>query len=469
MTFSFYVSDRLRLTVINTMRLHNTLCFWIAFLPFVLPGQGISIGEIEERVVCEQDTTQTYAAYIPTEYNNSETWPIVYVFEPAARGSLPVTKYKDVAEELGFIIVCSNNSRNGSWDVGFDAADAMFLDTQNRLSIDSDRVFTSGFSGGSRLALSIAVITKKIRGVIGVGAAQPPRDHYKMSKNSEFLYAGLVGHKDMNYQEHKLFAKTLDGWDKKNILIVSEFAHQWASASDFKIAIEWMFVNTGKKDYQDGLSASLKLKLDAFSDSVSQVDVAMTRNYLTSDINRGAQFEKVNEKLEKEEQKLFKKEISLRLQFGDSLTKAIRGGDRYTYKMLINSIQSIKNQRAKSKKISKYLMYDRVLDYIRASSYETGFRLIGQKQYEKALICVDIWSELTDNLKIKYWWYAKVSAMQGKKQEAIDHLGLLANEGFKNLDLLANEVAFNAIRDQPSFIEILGKVRENAQIGVESN
>ena len=440
------------------MRFSRTILFWIVFLPLHVLSQEIKSGEVERLVKCANDTSQTYALYIPSYYDDSEEWPIVYVFEPAARGFLPVEKYAGVAEDLGFIIVSSNNSRNGSWEVGFDAADAMFLDTQNKLSIDKKRVFTSGFSGGSRLALSIAVITKRIRGVIGVGAAQPPKSNYRMNENADFLYAGLVGHKDMNYQEHKLMSKTLDEWGKNNLLLVSELGHQWAEVLDFKIAMEWMLLNTGEDGMKSMLVSSLQEKLNTFSDSVSQIDVALTKSYLEGDSP------KVDGKQIKEEQKLFKKEVNLRLQFGDSLDKAMNEKDRQTKKWVLNFIQSMKNQKARSKKINKSLMHARVLDYIRAASYETGFRLMNQKRYNEALVCVDIWSELQGNLRVKYWWYAKVFAMQGNNQACIDQLEMLVAEGFNKVDMLETEKAFDGIRSMSSYNQILSRAKNNGKM-----
>jgi len=55
-----------------------------------------------------QSTTE-----LPSYYGPEKQWPIIYIFEHAARGRLPVGIFKKTAEEFGYILMASNNSRNG--------------------------------------------------------------------------------------------------------------------------------------------------------------------------------------------------------------------------------------------------------------------------------------------------------------------------------------------------------------------
>lgn len=423
-------------------------------------SQELEVGVVVDSVKCANDASQSYAAYIPSSYSSGQEWPIVYIFEPAARGSLPVNKYSQIAEELGFILVCSNNSKNGSWDIGLTATDAVFLDTQQRLKIDKNLVFTSGFSGGSRLALSIAVITKQIRGVIGVAAAQPPVDSYQMSKYSDFLYAGLVGNRDMNYQEHKQFSKTLDVWGIANILIVSELDHQWAPPEDFRIAMLWMLTRSGIS-IEDKLNKSLNEKLNGLSDSVSIVDKIRMEGYLDAYGSSQSSTE-LGKKQLKIEEKIFRKEIKLRLQLRDSLNAAI---DNYSNSVsrnwIMNSIEQYKKRINKTSDINLFLMYHRVLDYIRAISIETGFRLLNAKEYDQAKLCIEIWSAYLSNPRIKHWWWAKIAAMKEDYQGCISQLELLAETSFNDWERLQNEKVFDLVRSDAKYQEILSKIKSN--------
>src|SRR6185503_8624071 len=69
------------------------------------PKEEIAKGVVVEKVVCRADPAQSYALYLPSNYDPSRQWPILYGFDPGARGRLPVTQFKDAAEKYGWIVV----------------------------------------------------------------------------------------------------------------------------------------------------------------------------------------------------------------------------------------------------------------------------------------------------------------------------------------------------------------------------
>jgi poly(3-hydroxybutyrate) depolymerase len=83
----------------------------------------------------------------------------------------------------------------------FTAAAAMLQDVEERFTVDQRRIYVAGFSGGSRFAMAFAIKEKRISGVIGCGAGLPNDRNYLPSGNSDFLYYGLAGNRDMNYLE----------------------------------------------------------------------------------------------------------------------------------------------------------------------------------------------------------------------------------------------------------------------------
>ena len=148
---------------------------------------------------CAAHPDQTYALYLPSTYAPAKAWPIVYAFDPVARGNVPVELMKDAAERYGYIVVSSNNSRNGAWKPQIDAAQAISDDTHTRFIIDDRRVYFAGFSGGARVASRIAQQCKCAAGVLLSGAgfsigASPSRD-------AVFAVFATVGDLDFNYAE----------------------------------------------------------------------------------------------------------------------------------------------------------------------------------------------------------------------------------------------------------------------------
>src|ERR1044072_7311856 len=74
---------------------------------------SIPRGQIVERVEALNDPSQSYALYLPSNYTPNRKWPVLYAVDPGARGRVPVERFKEAAEKYGWIVLGSNNSRNG--------------------------------------------------------------------------------------------------------------------------------------------------------------------------------------------------------------------------------------------------------------------------------------------------------------------------------------------------------------------
>jgi len=134
----------------------------VALLAVCANGQAnapasLPAGRVIESVTTVQYPDESYALYLPTGYTAARSWPILYAFDPLARGVVPVRLYKDIAEKYGFIIAGSNNSRNFSGQESSKSASAIWDDTHLRLALDERRTYTTGFSGGARMAGLIAL------------------------------------------------------------------------------------------------------------------------------------------------------------------------------------------------------------------------------------------------------------------------------------------------------------------------
>ncbi|HXB07336.1 MAG TPA: hypothetical protein VNW04_09475, partial [Puia sp.] len=89
-----------------------------------------------------------YALYIPAR-GNPKAMPVVFFFDPHGDGTLPLNKYKTLAEAYGFILVGSNLSKNGNdWPTTENIWNKLYGDVRQRLKIDDRRLYTCGFSGG---------------------------------------------------------------------------------------------------------------------------------------------------------------------------------------------------------------------------------------------------------------------------------------------------------------------------------
>src|SRR6185312_5060613 len=188
-------------------------------------------------VTCSDDPAQKYAIYIPFNYTDSKKWPIIYFFDPHGVGNLPLNLYKSLAEKYGFIIAGTYNSKNGmQWEESDKAAHAFMQDTWQRLAIDNNRIYTFGFSGGARVACSVALTDGGVAGVAACGGGFPQR---RPQITQPFTCISFVGERDFNYIELKQLDKELENTPLTHQLIVFHGKHQWPPVADAEQAFRW--------------------------------------------------------------------------------------------------------------------------------------------------------------------------------------------------------------------------------------
>jgi len=197
-------------------------------------------GTVIPRVTCLGDATQSYALYLPSNYSPDRRWPIIYAFDPFARGKVPVELYKDAAEKFGYIVVGSNNAKNGPGAEEMAAAEADWADTHRRLVIDKDRVYTTGLSGGARFATSFALYcyTCSVAGVIAHGATYPVKEG--LPANDHFLYYVAIGDQDFNFPEAAALREKKEERRAEFKVKVYPGPHQWAPPDVVEDAVEWL-------------------------------------------------------------------------------------------------------------------------------------------------------------------------------------------------------------------------------------
>jgi predicted esterase len=193
-------------------------------------------GKISDDVKCAAEPGQSYALYVPSNYSPDRPWPVILAFDPAARGRVPVERYQAAAELYGYIVAGSNQSRNGAWSVTQAAVQAMARDVAERFAVDDRRVYTAGMSGGARVAMTIALSSQRIAGVIASSAGFPDS---KPRKSAPFPIFGTAGTEDFNYSEMRQMDRALTSPHRLRIF---PGGHTWLSAELATEAVEWLEV-----------------------------------------------------------------------------------------------------------------------------------------------------------------------------------------------------------------------------------
>jgi predicted esterase len=220
-------------------------------------AQVLQRGIVIDRVECADDTAQTYALYLPSGYAPDRTWSLLLAFHPAARGRLMVEKYQAAAEQYGYIIAASNNSRNGPYAVSMAAAQAMMTDVSRRFSIDPRRLYLAGMSGGARVAMGLALANNNVAGVIASSAGYPDSQPRTSVPFAVFSTAGI---EDFNYIEMRLLDRKLSS---AHFLAVFEGGHALPPDDIAFDALEWMelrAMQSGRRNRDDALAGRILQK-----------------------------------------------------------------------------------------------------------------------------------------------------------------------------------------------------------------
>jgi poly(3-hydroxybutyrate) depolymerase len=214
-------------------------------------AQDLPRGQVIDEVKCAGDPAQSYALYLPSNYSRDRTWSLLVAFHPAARGRAMVDAYRAAAEKYGYIVAGSNTSRNGPWQVAIASLHAMSADFEQRVSIDANRVYLTGLSGGARVALQVALGSKQtIAGVIASSAGYPDNQR---RKSLPFVLFGTAGTEDFNYIELRMLDRALT---TPHRLAIFEGGHMLPPERVALDAIEWLelqAMKSGRKTRDEAL------------------------------------------------------------------------------------------------------------------------------------------------------------------------------------------------------------------------
>jgi predicted esterase len=207
-------------------------------VPASRAAQDLQAGVVDSKVACAAHAEQSYALYLPSNYTRGRRWPIVYVFDPAARGRVAVELMKDAAERYGYIVAGSNNSQNGAWKLQMEAALAVSEDTQARLMIDTRRVYFAGLSGGARFAAALAQRCGCAAGVLLNSAGFTPST--SADAGTAFPVFATAGTTDFNLGEVVEMDAKLGALHYLHAFREFDGPHEWAPASVMDEGLAWL-------------------------------------------------------------------------------------------------------------------------------------------------------------------------------------------------------------------------------------
>jgi len=446
-------------------------------------------GKILEHVVCRDSADQSYALYLPASVPSTARRPVLYLFDPAARGSVAVEHFRPAAEKFGWILVASNNSRNGPWEPTLKAARAMWLDSVARLPIDQARVYAGGFSGGARVAsLFPGIIGRAIAGIVGVGAGVA-EGVVKLDDIGASAYLGIVGLADFNYPEMKRLDADLDRTTLPHRVLFYEAPHQWPDQQTASRAVGWMEVvairqGTRSKDgvlieevWNDEIAnaSGLAASGNPFW-AVRQYDATASLFEGLRDVTVvAAQTERLRQS---REYGVFSKNEAQRDQRSASLLQDFQrasasidqsAGDRAELVAVLRDLRlgTLKKEASSARALEDRSLAYRSLVGFSVELQQKGYESYNKKDWPRASAFFELGAEASPEGDARagnlYYMLACVTARRGDGKSALKHLETAVGKGFSNVQALETEEALAKIRTTAGFRALLERVKRGRE------
>lgn len=239
-------------------------------------------GTLLEEVASATDPSQRFAIFLPTGYDTTRSWPVLFAMDPRARALSPLRRLRAAADRYGYVIVSSYRTQSDSAPNPNEAAFlAMFAETKRRVRMDQRRLYLVGFSGTARDAWAFSYrMIGHAAGILGAGAGLPSGWSLPdpPTGGPSPVFFGTVGNADFNYEELIGVDSALDRTSVRHHVAIFDGPHSWPPEPLMREGVEWFelqAMRTGTRPadtawidslYQGRLEAgrALESKGDAF-------------------------------------------------------------------------------------------------------------------------------------------------------------------------------------------------------------
>ncbi|MHA4809775.1 alpha/beta hydrolase family protein [Flavitalea flava] len=433
--------------------------------------EQIKAGKITDTVTCKADPTQSYALYIPAKITK-EPLPVIYFFDPHANGAIPLTKYKSLADEYGFIFIGSNNSKNGNdWATSEIIWRRMFDDTKNRWPINPGRIYTCGFSGGAKVAGYIALQHPDVKGVIANGAGLPdgttPADFH-------FSFTAIAGEGDLNLTDLVAISKALDKTRTRHHLILFDGKHEWAPLNTMNTAIAGLQLDAMRQKAIPGSEAFInryieksKKKLEIYSPMNQLVkagrEYKLSISFLDGLTPQAGWFEiklasLINNSLYRKQLQTEENILVTEQNTKAGYMRQFQQSDRQYWLKTIDELQT-----GSHAKTAQSAMNERLLAYLSLAFYSYSNHFINSNSNNEAGYFTDLY-KIADSSNNEAWYFSAILHARGKQAKAAENDLLKAVKyGFRDKDRLMQQPEFQLLAAQINLSGITNHMRGSAK------
>lgn len=426
--------------------------------------QQFTFGKVNASLHCLTDTSLSYSLYVPKLTDSTKKLPLIYFFDPEGAGALPLNLYRQLADKYGYILIGSNNSKNGLPPNRAEyIAQTLINDTKGKFNSNKQLLYVAGFSGGARVAVSAALSNSAIIGVAGAGAGFP---NLNKPIDPKFLYISFAGNRDFNLTELKNLNEQLNTLALRHFLIEFDGKHEWPPAAIFEnafFAFEFNAIQKGlipKKEqlitrfiqHNDSALQQYKLKNKLYELYMGYKKIlfflgslADVKSYYAELLNlqNTASLKKILE----EKKALADQERELQ----ESYNAALLNKDLSWW---LATLKEMNTQPA----TEKGLMYKRLQSYLGLVVYLQAKNSLTQNNMTEANRFLTLYKLLEPKNKEQAYLFAVFYARNGVPEKALHALTEAEELGFTDVTRLTEDESFIDLKQNNLFIEIIARL-----------
>ncbi|MBT33118.1 MAG: hypothetical protein CMO01_25950 [Thalassobius sp.] len=163
------------------------IMLWLSFSTKNSFAQEIEPGILLEKTVVIDDSVRAFLFYVPSAYDGSEAWPLVFNLHGGSSNAyqhMAVSGMNAIADTAHFLIAYPEGINNGTGVTGWNESglpwiqdDVKFLSESidsisSEYNVDSSKVYFTGYSNGGGMSLTLAcTLGEKVAAIASVAAA----------------------------------------------------------------------------------------------------------------------------------------------------------------------------------------------------------------------------------------------------------------------------------------------------------
>ncbi len=420
-------------------------------------GTPLPAGEVLPRVACRADGRYSYALYLPSGYRGDRRWPVIFCFDPAGRGELPVGLLKEAAERYGYIVVGSNDSRNGPFPPIVKAQQILWREVNDRFPVAQARAYAAGFSGGSRAALYLALSHRdRFAGVISCGAFDA--EHKSIPRKMDAAFYMLVGNEDFNLFEFTRFDEKLTKRNHTHWLEVFDGPHRWPPEPLLLGAVKYMQADAMRRGVIPSDRAFLAERVRERLARARRLEARGDLLRAFREFDQTARFYAGTEGAEEAARSAALLSRNPRVKEGLELedrfeTLQARLAGAANSEQLLRALRDVERERAKGGESARYAGLLFRMSALQLS--QLGTNLLRQGRYAAAAFCFETSLGVQPGDRVAAYNMACACARLGRRDEAVGWLRKAVENGFTDGAFIEKDPDLEAIRAEPGYKKII--------------